>query len=144
MSQPEENESLHEAMKNMAKARDQATRQRMYRQLLRAYFYIPTRPEAEGSAIQSFEQDDPLQGFPVYVAFTQPRMMTRWKGGETSHTVLRGTELFPILSGSKIGSLLINPKGSPRGELYRNEVSALADAAPRYQAWLDRRKKTPK
>ena len=49
MSQTEENERLHEVMKAMAKVRDQATRKRMYRQLLRAHFYIPITPEAEGA-----------------------------------------------------------------------------------------------
>ena len=142
MNDPEENERLHKAMKRLATVRDQASRQRMYRQLLRAHFYIPIRPETDGAEIQSFEQDEPLQGCPVYVAFTQPEQMARWTGKPTSHVVFKGTDLFPILDRGKIGSLLINPKGTPRGELYRNEVGALADAAPRYQAWLDGRDPT--
>ncbi len=43
-------------------------------------------------------------------------------------------ELIEVLGASQIGSLLINPKGTVGGELYRHEVEMLADAIPRLKA----------
>ena len=49
--------------------------------------------------------------------------------------MMKGTDLFPMLSTTKLGSVLINPKSDVGGELYRNEVQMLADAVPQLQAW---------
>jgi len=42
--------------------------------------------------------------------------------------VIKGRAVFPMLMRVRTGSLLVNPGGAVGGELYRNEVEAIAAA----------------
>ena len=137
MTNHEENKQLHDAMQKLAKKRDDASRKVVYRSLLRAKLYIPIQGDGTGSEIEVFAQDEPIQGHPVYVAFTTLKMLRVWHGEAEPFTTTDGMALFPALHIAKAGSLMINPKSNLRGELYRNEIEVLADAAPKYRAWLD-------
>ena len=106
----------------------------MYMALLRASLYVPTEPESGGQLQARFAQDEPLQGRPVFVAFTTRKALERWSADHDEHVMMKGTDLFPMLSTTKLGSVLINPKSDVGGELYRNEVQMLADAVPQLQA----------
>ena len=137
MTANEENRPLHDAMQKLARKRDDASRKFVYRSLLRAQLYIPTVGDGTGDGIEIFAQDEPLQGLPVYVVFTTLDALRRWHGDGGAFTTMDGTALFPILHGANAGSVVINPKSNLRGELYRNEIEVLAEAAPKYRVWLD-------
>ena len=137
MTTNEENKPLHDAMQKLARKRDDASRKFVYRSLLRAQLYIPTVGDGSADGIEVFAQDEPIQGLPVYAIFTTQDHLRQWHGADRTFTTMDGTALFPILHGANAGSVVINPKSNLRGELYRNEIEVLAEAAPKYRAWLD-------
>ena len=136
MSEAVENQRLISAMTKLARQRDERSRKAMYMAMLRANFYIPTEPSADDSGETQFVKGDPLQGHDVYVAFTSEAALQRWRPGHLTPTRMVGLDLFPMLSGVRPGSVLINPGNDVGGELYRNEIAILADAVPQYKAWL--------
>lgn len=117
-----ENPALISAIRKLSKRRDSAARQAMYRQMVRATFLLPTT--AEGGPREMGE----LMGFPVYGVFTDAAALRAWDPRVTDYERLHGRRLFPMMAKTGLGSLLINPKGSVGGELYRNEVEMLAAA----------------
>lgn len=117
-----ENPKLIEAIRRLSKQRDGASRQAMYRQMIRATFLLPV--DDEGGP----EPMGELMGFPVFGVFTDADSLQGWDPRATRYERLHGRVLFPRLARTGLGSLLINPKGKVGGELYRNEVEMLADA----------------
>ena len=136
MTEVRENDRLLKAMKKLARVRDERSRKALYSALLRANLYIPIQAVGDDATETAFLQAEPLQGQPVYVAFTSAQAIGTWRPGHLQHTQMSGMDLFPLLDSCKAASLLINPGGDMRGELYRNEIATLSEAVPRYKAWL--------
>ncbi len=137
MVEEEENARLLKLMRTLARRRDDASRKAMYRALLHAKLFVPTEPHPERPSETRFSEDAPLHGKPVYVAFTSLGALRLWDPQSSAHTEMQGSELFPMLAQSEIGSCLINPKGDVRGELYRHEVLMLSDAVAKLRAWRE-------
>jgi hypothetical protein len=119
---PTTNEPLIDAIRKLSKSRDTPTRDAMYRQMLRGRFLLPV--DERGGPIAFGE----LQGFPVFGVFTDRAALRWWNPLDVRVEHMRGRQLFPLLSRTGLGSVLINPEGRIGGELYRNEVKMLADA----------------
>jgi hypothetical protein len=110
-----------EAMRGVAESRDMAARQSLYRTLLRSPLLMPMNgdnPRIAGD----------LVGWDVYAAFTSWEALRRWDPRAPSFQVIKGRALFPMLLQKRCGSLLLDPGSQIGGELYRNEVEALAGA----------------
>ena len=115
------NPRLVEAMKAAAKSRDQSSRFALYRALMASTVMVPLE---EGE----FKVIGDLGGFEVFGCFTDAPMAERFdpRGVELLH--VRGRRLVNRLLERKVGSLLINPGGTIRGELYRTELESIANA----------------
>ncbi len=137
MSDSPENERLLKSIKTLARTRSERSRKAMYMALLRSQLYVPV-DGGDGGGVERFLQDQPLQGQPVYVVFTSLEALALWRPDHAEVVKMDGMSLFPALRDSQAASVLINPKGQLGGELYRNEISVLADAVPQLRAWLDR------
>lgn len=118
-----ENPALIDAIRALSRARDPRTRNAMYRQMLRATFLLPV--DDAGAPVAFGE----LQGFPVFGVFSDPAALRWWDPIRAGVEHVPGRRLFPMLARTGLGSVLINPEGRVGGELYRNEVQMLADAA---------------
>ena len=118
---PTENPPLIEAMRASAKTRDGAARSRLYRAMLRSTFLVPMSGEAPRVVGE-------ISGWDSYAAFTDAGHLERWAGRPVDFRIIRGRAHFPMLMGRRTGSLLVNPGGTVGGELYRNEVEAIANA----------------
>ena len=131
------NERLLKAIRKLAKQRTPDNRKAMYMAVLRASFIIPTESATKNGDSAQFAQDAPLQGRPVFVAFTSVDAMKNWRPENEAHITMQGMDLMERLVVGPAASLLINPKNTVGGELYRNELKTLADAAPKLRAWLN-------
>ncbi len=125
---PTKNPELLRAMKRLARLRDHSARQQVYRALLVADLLLLVADETH-----SPHKVEELSGFPVFAVFTDYTALRMWQPLGFRYHKIRGYDLFPRLAALGIGSLLINPKGNIGGELYRNEVDGLANAAARYR-----------
>ena len=140
MDPSESRARLITAMKTLAKRRTPHYRKAVYRALLSTSLIVPTQRESADSPAFTYAQDEPLNGRPVYVAFTSTQALERWRPEDLNHVEVEGAELFTVLAGSDAASVLINPKGDIGGELYSHEIVMLAEAAPRLRAWNAARK----
>ena len=131
------NERLLKAIRKLSKQRTPDNRKAMYMAVLRASFIVPTEETKNGQPSQTYCQDLPLQGRPVYVAFTSVDAMRNWRPEHGAYVTVKGMDLMEQLVAGPAASLLINPKNTVGGELYRNELKTLADAAPKLRAWLN-------
>jgi len=118
-----ENPRLAAAIRALANARSQRMRNRMYSELLSAQLLVPM--DAAGEMLTFGE----LEGWPVYGCFTDSAELRGWDPRGVPTRVVPGVALFPALMQTRVGSLLVNPQGRLGGELYRNEIEALASAA---------------
>jgi len=122
-----ENERVHQAIRVLAKNRTAAARQAVYRALLKAHLSLVVDAAGEPAPFGS------LQGSHTYAVFTSVAEadLSDPRGHNTE--VLPGWAIFPRLHALTPGSLQINPDGRLGGELYRNEIEALANAAANYR-----------
>ncbi len=110
------------AMRTLAKERDMPSRNRVYGAVLGADLLVPVH--ADGPAVVG-----DLEGWQVVAAFTGFDQLLAWDPRSPAVRRMPGIELFPMLAAlPRIGSILINPRGTVGGELYRNEILALARA----------------
>ncbi|MBD89703.1 MAG: hypothetical protein CL940_05170 [Deltaproteobacteria bacterium] len=135
MTDGRSNELLLKAMTKLARKRDEASRKSMYMVLLRATLCVPTEDDPDEAEGERFAQEEPLHGRDVYAAFTSLDELSRWRPESADHTTMTGAELVTILATCDFASLVINPGGDVRGELYKHEVQMLAEAVPRLRAW---------
>jgi len=117
------NPGLDNAVRAVAKQRLPALRQALYHQLLLSDLLLLVD-----------EEDTPIvvgdvSGWPTFAVFSDNSALRMWdpRGGRTR--IALGRTLFPSLMRHHFGSVLLNPHGRLGGELYRNEVEALANAA---------------
>jgi hypothetical protein len=117
------NPNLIDAIRALSRQRDTPTRNSMYRQMLRARFFLPKNPDGRPTTFGD------LQGATVYGVFTDSDALRWWNPLWPDREIVSGRSLFPMMARTGLGSLLINPGGRVGGELYRNEVQMLADTA---------------
>ena len=120
---PTSNPRLVRAIRELASSRSQQARNRMYSELLSAKLLVPT--DASGELLAFGE----LEGRPVYGCFIDEQALLGWDPRGVAYKGVAGTALFMALTQTRAASMLINPQGRLGGELYRNEIDALADAA---------------
>jgi hypothetical protein len=122
-----DNQSLHQAVRVLASDRSQDARQAVYRALLRAQLLLVVD---ENGAPKPFGT---LGGAHTYAVFTSVAEADLSDPRGHDVKLVPGWSIFPVLSALNPGSLQINPDGQLGGELYRNEVEALARASASYR-----------
>lgn len=135
---PVTNTRLLEAMLRLSKQRDMPSRLAVYNQLVAAQLIValaealPADLSREHhtthARLHVFEQ---LGGLDVHGVFTDHDHLRNFAPRELPVVVWTGRELFPLLAARGTGSLLINPRGDTRGELYRNEIQAISEGIAR-------------
>lgn len=116
------NPELLQAMRTSSRDKKMSTRNALYRQLLRARLLLPVTDTGNPRRFGD------ISGWDTFAVFTDLGALRRYDPRVGLYRVLGGRTLFPSLMDTRIGSLLINPKGQVGGELYRNEVQTLANA----------------
>lgn len=123
---PLEGKELIARMTEAAKAADPAVgRTRLYRAMLEGELLLLISNDGIPTPVGE------LGGMPVFAGFTDHAALRRHDPRAPAHRRLDGRALFPLLMTHGVGSLLINPAGPVGGELYRNEVSTIANATHR-------------
>ncbi len=115
------NPVLVDAMQVTAERRDQESRFALYRALLAATLLVPIE-EGELCVLGD------LTGLEVFGCFTDSAMSDRFEPRGQDLERLPGNRLVRRLLTRKAGSLLLNPGGIVRGELYRNEIESMASS----------------
>ena len=117
------NPALDEVVRAVARQRLPELRQALYRQLLLSELLLLVDEEDAPVVVGD------VSGWPTFAVFSDNAALRLWdpRGGRTR--VVLGRALFPSLMPLRFGSVLLNPHGRLGGELYRNEVEALANAA---------------
>jgi hypothetical protein len=118
---PTSNPRLVGAMSEAAKKRDQPSRFALYRAVMASTLLVPV----EDGELRVMDE---LSGFDVFGCFTDPEQVQRHEPRGVELLRVRGRRLVHRLLERKAGSLLINPGGTLRGELYRAELQSIADA----------------
>lgn len=116
------NPDLVAAMRASSRDKQNSTRNALYRQLLRADLLLPVTDTGNPRRFGE------ISGWDTFAVFTDLGALRRHDPRVGLYRVLGGRTLFPSLMDTRIGSLLINPKGQVGGELYRNEVQTIANA----------------
>jgi len=129
-----ENPVLVDAMQTMAKKREHRYRAALYRALLDAKLLVLVDPEGadhlpEKNVDTAPFKVDELMGFDVYAAFTSLAALRRYDQRGRPYKRVPGRALFAQLLEYNVGSLLLDPRSSVGGELYRNELETLAGAS---------------
>ena len=116
-------------MRKLSRTRSHADRLELYRRLLRADLLLVV--ESEGSNKPAVIGD--LAGFSVYGVFTDLKSALYYDPRGVPLKLIPGRQLFPMLVQLNAGSLRLNPNAVVGGELYRNELDAIAGATRRYR-----------
>ena len=125
------NKPLVDAMRLLAKERDDWHRKQVYQEILRAQFVVAlSRPFAAGQQLQieDLKVVDKLGSRPSFAVFTEEALARRWRPDHEHFGVVGGVPLILMLSAAKAGSLLINRGGKVGGEVYGNEIDTMAQA----------------
>ena len=117
-----ENDRLMGAMRRVSKERTMDARQSVYRALLRSELLVPL--QENGDMIQMGTLGDR----PVYAVFSDWNALRHWDPRGHRYEKVKGSPYFLGLAQTEAGSVLINPQGLVGGELYRNEILAIAGA----------------
>ncbi len=132
--EPVSNPKLLESMKRLGRERSMRARITLYNRLLGARLTVML----EKRLVDPLRQDEArlrvveqLAGTDVVAAFTDDAAHRHYDPRERPSVVWTGRELFPLLAARGVGSLLLNPGGGVRGELYRNEIMTISDGIQR-------------
>lgn len=121
---PTANPELVRAMRALAVRRDMEARQRVYVAVMKGSFLVPGAPGAPRVV-------DRLGGLPVFAAFSDAASLRLWEPRGCPLVHVSGDRIVPLAVELGAGSLLINPRGNVGGELYINELRAIAEALAR-------------
>jgi hypothetical protein len=122
-----DNEALHKSIRVLASDRSPGARQAVYRELLRAQLLLVADDQGSPKPFGT------LGGADTYAVFTSVAEADLSDPRGHGLKLVRGWSIFPVLTDLIPGSLQINPDGQLGGELYRNEVEALARASASYR-----------
>ncbi len=129
-----DNSALLQAMDHLAKSRSWSARTGVYMQLIRARLvWALAAPSAPQAPLPSLEPHIPgsLGERPSVAIFLDYDALDRYAPLGLDARVATGQALFPLFAALRVGSVMINPGGSPRGELYGNEVLSVVDGIQR-------------
>ena len=129
-----DNKALFAAMDHLAKKRSWSARTGVYMQLISAQLVwalaAPSEPDAPLPTAEPYVCGE-LGGRPSVALFPDYEALDRYAPVGLDARVETGQALFPLFAALRVGSVLINPGGSPRGELYGNEVLSVVDGIKR-------------
>ncbi|MEO1269802.1 MAG: hypothetical protein AAFX99_17075 [Myxococcota bacterium] len=127
------NQQLLDAMDTLAKKRDWASRTQVYMCLIQAQLVVALAEPHHGpfTSTTVLHEADTMAGLPVFAVFPDVDALDHYEPRGLDLAVLSGQELFPLLEARKLGSVLINPRGAPRGELYTNELWTIVQGIQR-------------
>jgi len=129
-----DNSALFQAMNHLAKSRSWSARTGVYMQLIRARVVwaldAPSFPDSPLPSAKPHIAGD-LGGHPSMAIFSDYDALDHYDPTGLDARVETGQALFPLFAARRVGSVLINPGGSPRGELYGNEVLSVVDGIKR-------------
>ena len=112
------------AMTDLSRERSAEARHIVYRRLLTTPLLVALSGKAPADELP-LRAVGTLSGAPCAAVFTDVASMQRHDPRLTTHRVMPGRTLIPILVAQEIPSLLINPAGPTGGELYRNELQTI-------------------
>ena len=125
-----DNQTLDEAMNHLAKNRTWAARKGLYMTLVQTSLVCPTANEDVDGQLEPYVADH-IASFPVVAAFANYASLDTYNPIGLPARVLSGFDLFPEFLARKVGSVLLNPHGQPRGELYSNELHIIVEGIKR-------------
>ena len=126
-----QNEPLLDAMRLLARNRDDWHRKQVYQEVLRAELVLAlsqAAPAEQPLRLEDLEVADELGGHPSYAVFTDEAGLRKWRSSHEHYALIGGVALVLLLNSGKVGSLLINRGGKVGGELYGNEIDTMARA----------------
>ena len=129
-----DNRVLRDAMLHLAKTRAWAARKGVYLTLIRARLvWALAAPLAPGAPLGEAAPHvcGTLGGRPSVAVFPDYEALDRYAPTGLDARVATGRALFPVFAALGVGSVMINPGGTPRGELYTNEVLTVVDGIKR-------------
>ncbi|MEE2788051.1 MAG: hypothetical protein VX589_11980 [Myxococcota bacterium] len=127
-----DNQSLVEAMNHLAKVRTWSARTGLYMSLVRAQLVCALADEATASTDHApLYEAGQIGDFPSFALFTDYAALDNFKPIGLRAKVVKGMDIFPRILANRVGSVLINPHGQPRGELYNNEIGIIVDGIKR-------------
>ena len=128
-----DNQSLLDAMDTLAKQRDWKARTDVYMQLIVSQLVLALAKPHDGALadVGQVHHAGAMAGLPVVAVFSDVAALDRYEPRGLDLRVMEGSAVFPFLHSLKIASVLINPRGAPRGELYMNELWTIVQGIKR-------------
>ncbi len=119
--------SLIDAMRKLAKARDQASRTRVYQECINAWFYLPIEvadgPDAEPRPRQWGPEKDRFE----WVAFSSRAALDEFVPPGDPYLLVSGIRLLLAGAARRVEALHLNPSSPVGGQLLRGELDTIAD-----------------
>lgn len=139
---------LLDAMKRVSQERSHQARQRLYWAFVKGRLLLSlkgeprreaigplTQPEELAQALSAYELED----YSSITGYSSAAVFSTWEGALRCHpdgrllVEVKGRALLPLLLARGVGSLLINPRGTVGGELYRNELTSMEEAMTEWE-----------
>ena len=117
------NSKLHSIMKKIAIDKQHSNRITLYQTLLNSQLLVYMTEDKT-----SFHPYDTIGTFLTYAAFTDDKYIKQLDPRGCPVQIWYAYQFIPELLQKNAGSLILNPKGDVRGELYRNELQSIAKA----------------
>lgn len=143
-----DDQPLVEAMRHVSKERSHSARQRLYWAFVRGQHLLALQGEPTARALGPLERPEELinalkgrelEEYSQITGYRSAAVFSTWEGALRCHpdgrhvVEVRGRALLPLLLSRGVASLLINPRGSVGGELYRNELSSMEEAMSEWE-----------
>jgi hypothetical protein len=135
--------TLLDAMKRVSQERTHQARQKLYWAFVKGQLLLSLKGEPRREAIGPLSKpeellqtlsDFELEEYSSITGYNSAAVFSTWEGALRCHpdgrllVEVRGRALLPLLLERGVGSLLINPRGTVGGELYRNELTSMEEA----------------
>jgi hypothetical protein len=124
-----QNNDLLNVMRNLGRDKKHENRISLYQELVNATLLVYVSED-----LRSFQQYDTIGPFSTFAAFTDDKNHRQFDPRGCPVQLRHCYEFIPELVEQNAGSLIINPRGDVRGELYRNELQTIASALRRHRS----------
>lgn len=125
---PPEAEPLLDSIRRLVKSKNHDVRREVYQQVINGRFYLPLQPTLERDHPPSVHASPELFGDrPVWAVFTDLEALTAFRQDPQPYVLISGIRLVQAALAHGLGSIRINPESAVGGELYMNELEALAN-----------------
>ena len=121
-----DNKHLHSAMRQLVNSKDHKYRIALYQALVNAKLLVYLTEDN-----QDFIPYDTIGEFITYAAFTDDKYIQQFDPRGCTVREMYVYDFIPALVSKNAGSLILNPKGDIRGELYKNELASINTALRR-------------